>query len=435
MKHNACNFTRPRRGTAYLLIVSMLGLLVISGVSASLISQLRTRSASLAADMQRADVLAESALARALALINSTPTWRTTFLNNVEGPQVSFGGGMISWKAVDENDGNLANNATQSVRLYGYGRFGRSTRVVSVLVSGSGALPIMSNAMTVGGAIVLDTTVLNAPSRAIHTNGSFTGGNASTRINANLLTSGTITPNGCTITGTQAAAAPLASLPDNNAFGFYLANGTAIPWSKVGGKIEKRTISPNSSSYSFVDNNPLGIYIIDCGGNKLEIYNSRIVGTLVILNPGPGSRVGGGSNEDAVHWTPGTPGLPCLLVRGDMAIGFNKAANTVLSEANLSTNFNGTNHPFPFSGGTTDSDTLDTYPSVIDGLVYVSGSLTVDSVSFSRIDNLIVGGAYNVKRDTVTLEYNPSYAATPPPGFTGSGAMQPVQGTWRWEAQ
>ena len=49
-------------------------------------------------------------------------------------------------------------------------------------------------------------------------------------------------------------------------------------------------------------------------GSSITIKECRIVGTLVLLNTGASSIVGGYSNNDCVNWTPAYSNLPCLLV-------------------------------------------------------------------------------------------------------------------------
>ena len=227
-------------------------------------------------------------------------------------------------------------------------------------------------------------------------------------------------------------------MPDANVFDYYIANGTRIPYSSIsGGRINGKVISPTTSGGFFgVADNPKGIYIIDCGGSTIILTNSRIVGTLVILDPGPGSSIGDGIGNDALVWSPAVPNFPCLLVRGNMAIS-NANSALQLVEATYGHNFNPSGTPYPYSGGTTDSDSTDTYPAGIDGLVYVSGNDPANPTSTMRypsVANLIVGGACTAAKDQLTLSPKLIYNAMPPPGFTGGGTLQTVPGTWRWES-
>jgi hypothetical protein len=81
--------------------------------------------------------------------------------------------------------------------------------------------------------------------------------------------------------------------------------------------------------YSGAPTNAQGIYWIDCAGNKLVIERSRIVGTLLVTNPGAGSCI----NNGPINWTPAVAGYPALLVDADIATDANfsiRATNRVL---------------------------------------------------------------------------------------------------------
>jgi hypothetical protein len=434
---NLARIARARRGTAYLLIAAVIALVAIMALAGAMANQIAIRQAALSVDAQRAEVLAESAVSWAIARINADSNWRTTFTNNVEVTRVAAqGGGTMSFKLVDETDGNLSNAPTHAVRVYGYGRYGRATRVLSVVLTGSTPLPALSNALTVGGNMTLSNATLNASGRTIHCNGTVSGGSGSVNINANLSSSVSINLLGINLVGVQLANQPQMALPDANAFDYYLAVGTRIPWSSIsGGAIDRKLITPASSGYFFVSANDRGVYVIDCEGNDIQITRSRIVGTIVLLNPGSGSRIGLGGGVDALHWTPADPGMPCLLVKGNISMSFNMGSGAQLNEASETVNFNPSNSPYPWSGGTTDSDQTDSYPSRIEGLIYVSGNLTSNAQRNTAIGNTIVGGNYSVTGDNVTFTHYPTYAVYAPPGFGGAGTMMPMASTWRWEAQ
>lgn len=426
-----------RRGTAYLVVFGMVSIVLVAALGAAMTARLDIRSVGQTSDALRAEVLAESAVSWAIMRLSADANWRTTYTNNVETATVSVGGGTISFKLVDEIDANLSNKTTQPVRLYGIGRVGAAAKVLSVQLEGSNPLTCLRSAMSVGGNITLDKTVLTAPLQNISGNGNFNGGNSFSAVNGNLLISGTITPNGCPINGTQSAAAPARTMPETSVFDYYVANGTEIPYSSLsGGKISRKVISPSSSGFLLIGSNPKGIYVIDCGGQDIEVTESRIIGTLVILNPGSGSRIGSENGNGGVNWVPAMTGMPALLVKGNMCISFGQAANPTLSEPSASTNFNPSNAAYPYPGGTTDSDETDSYPAVIDGLIYVSGNLTDASgvPQFPSMANLVIGGAFTATHDTLKISHRAIYSAMPPPGFTGDGALRPVPGSWRWEA-
>jgi hypothetical protein len=155
--------------------------------------------------------------------------------------------------------------------------------------------------------------------------------------------------------------------------------------------------------------NPNGIYWINCGGGKLIVERSRIFGTLVVLNPGPGSAIANGP----IRMAPAKPGYPALMVHGNFAI---RSTPRVLNEAEMGVNFNPSNMPYDFNNpaaNPTDSLANDGYPSEIQGLVAVSGNLTCENTPRLRgqvIAGGTVSGAYN-------LNYQPYSMINPPPSF------------------
>jgi len=155
--------------------------------------------------------------------------------------------------------------------------------------------------------------------------------------------------------------------------------------------------------------NPNGIYWIDCGGGKLLVEQSRIFGTLVVLNPGPGSAIANGP----IRMAPAKPGYPALMVNGNFSI---RATPRMLNEAETGVNFNPSNMPYEFNNplaNPTDIQNDDGYPSEIQGLVAVSGNLTFENSPRLR-GQVIVGG--NVS-GTYNLNYQPYSMINPPPGF------------------
>src|ERR1043165_5467312 len=140
------------RGTVYVLVLALVMLMMASGVAAVLTSRVRTRAITQSNDTARAEILAESAVEQALAYMNSNANWRTTYTSGVETAQKVFAGGKISFKLVDECDGNLSGGDSDPVRIYGIGRYGKATQVCSVQAAGSSMLTCLHVPLCVGGA-------------------------------------------------------------------------------------------------------------------------------------------------------------------------------------------------------------------------------------------------------------------------------------------
>ena len=173
--------------------------------------------------------------------------------------------------------------------------------------------------------------------------------------------------------------------------------------------VYQKVLSPTSNPFG-TTTNPQGIYLIDLANSTILIKNSRIVGTLVLIDPKTDSRIGHGG---ALNWEPAVPGFPALLVNNkDVTIN---PSNGGLVEYSNNANFNppGT----PYTGFGEDNDQDDTYPSEIKGLIYCnkrilfSGHPTVTGAVVSDA-NIEIGGE-------LELTHNPTYLFNPPPGFNG----------------
>jgi len=419
-----------RRASTYIMVMGTAMLVTAIGLGAIAVSRLQVRTASWGGDAGEAGILALSAAEHALAKLNlltvaGDPTWRGGYTNGVKVSDIPFGRGTISWMLVDA-DGNLDDNDADPLDLYGIGVVGEARRVYRVsLEPADDPLDCLASAVHSGGNLVVwaygDTLNLNgAPgtSNACIENWSVINGD----VECALTEKGTGTYN-----GTVTEGAPARQMPDpNTVFDYYVKNGTLIDVvdleSCPSGHqcIQNNVLSPTSNPYGAATNR-YGIYVIKCHAQNVKIQNVRVVGTIVLLEAGANCLIQGSS-----HWEPSVPNYPVLLVQGgvaDLTVG-----PAPLAEAALSTNFNPPGTPY---NGMEDADTSDTYPSKINGLVYVSGKLYPKEAT---IDGVIInGGLFETERaggQTTTINYKATYLHNPPPGFRAGGRVVPVGGTW-----
>jgi hypothetical protein len=153
-----------------------------------------------------------------------------------------------------------------------------------------------------------------------------------------------------------------------------------------------------------------GIYWLDCQNENLYIERSRIRGSVLVLNPGPNSRIDYGP----MRWSPHIPGYPALLVNGNFAI---RATNQPLSETANDVNYNPAGFPY---NGSEDGDKSDQYASEIVGLVGVSGTLTYKYTP-QLVGRVIVGGngGAAINNGSPTVTYRPDSLLNPPPPLGG----------------
>jgi hypothetical protein len=171
--------------------------------------------------------------------------------------------------------------------------------------------------------------------------------------------------------------------------------------------------------YSGAPTNSQGIYWLDCQNTtKLVIERSRIFGTLLVENPGPGSCIDYGP----VHMSPAVPGYPTLLVcnAGGNAFAIRATpdpssdpSDDDLKEGANGTNFNPTGAAHKTLG--TDSDQSDAYDSEIRGLLVVSGALDYANNPTIR-GRILVGGSAT---GTPAFTYLPDSLLNPPPPLGG----------------
>jgi hypothetical protein len=213
------------------------------------------------------------------------------------------------------------------------------------------------------------------------------------------------------------------TMPDpSTLFDYYVTNGTVIDLASLPTQgsipaIERALLSPANNPYG--PTNAQGIYVIDCASSPIYLTDSRIVGTLVLLNTGTDSQIYG-----SINCEPAVSNYPTLLVKG--TIKFSPSGD-LLEGSNPATNFNPPGTPY---GGATDTDTSDTYPSLLKGLVYVSDEA---STSFTPVfEGVLVVGVTMTVNGTVDLTYDSRYFSNPPPGFGGGGQMAVSPGTWNW---
>lgn len=183
--------------------------------------------------------------------------------------------------------------------------------------------------------------------------------------------------------------------------------------------IYQKVLSPNSNPFG-AQTNARGIYVIDLSGSKIFVKNSRIVGTLVLIEPEIASRIGDGG---PLTWEPAVAGFPALMVR-DKDITINPSTAGLAEYAN-NTNFNPTGTPYEGLGE--DSDEDDTYASEIKGLIYCNKKVIfyqqpVITGAVLANDNIEIN-------DELDLTHNPIYFFSPPPGFNGPEEIKILLGS------
>ena len=283
--------------------------------------------------------MAVAAAELAPLILSTDPNWRN---NLVSGATIdnSLGNGIATIIFVDENDGDFSTGQYDPVRVYGMGSVGNAVRVRSVLLSPNTSVPMsclevsahsVDDFIGMGGTLTSDQIVSTADS--------ITG--IFSTINADVEYMGmvaSVTINGSKTKVSNARTVPVVAI----VFDHYVQNGTVIPLATlpivnsnptIDGTVLTATFNPYTG-----ETNPAGIYVIDCAGGVVDIQNSRIEGTLVLLNAEALDFANHCQIRGQVSWKPAIPNYPALLVQGDLDFSFQ--GDVTMSESVLGVNLN-----------------------------------------------------------------------------------------------
>jgi hypothetical protein len=406
-----------RTGTTYLAVCGMvllLATLALGGLSAT---RVRARGARTRGDIHDARQYAISATDIGRLWIAQDTTWRTDYANGTWFANQPIGRGTFSLSVTNPN-GALNHSMFDPVVLLATGTAGKATQYAQVtLVAKTQTPTCLTAALSAATGIALGSTTVDANNQILATNGAISA--SSPAVNANLQAMTGIA--GGTFNGTSTTITTALTFPPATVCTYYQQSGTAISVSSIPSTtIQNVLLSPSSNPYgSTPDAN--GVYVIDCQGNNLILQNCRIVGTLVLLNPGIGTEIGNG-----VVWQSAVSNYPCLVVNGSLTISSN---GSYLSEGG-NYNFNPSGTPYPWPSGTSNSTMTDSYPPAVMGLVYVAGNVTLQGTEFA-VNVLAVGGTFTGSASTTLyLNYDPTYYNSPPPGF---GPIQMVVSPGSWQ--
>jgi len=410
-----------RRGTVYVMVLGISLLLAAIGVGALALARVNARAASTVGDAAEARLYAFSAIELGRLWIKQNPDWRAAYPAGVWAADRPIGSGAFTLEVVNAVNPAypLDHAATDPVVMMGTGVKGAARQKMSVELSPRGApLSCLEVSLIANSTITFSSAVVTTD-QTIASNGSLTGTGSmiSGRVEVHTTwTGGNYSPS-LPVTGVAAR-----TMPDPAALDAYIAEGSAISIASipnVSGKktIEKLVISPASPPYG-ASANAKGVYVLDCQNQAVRLRDARVVGTLVVRNPGTGFTV-----EKSVLWETAVANYPALLVSGNATLSYTR---TALSESSLNVNFNPTGTPYQ---GVWDGDKVDTYPSAINGLVYVSGDLTTSADVV--VNGALIAGNSISSTGKLALSYRRTWYDNPPPGFGEAAQMVPTPGSWR----
>ncbi len=401
-----------RRAATYVVVLGGSMLVTVIGLAAVTGMRVQRRTLEMTGDFAQARLHARSAIEMGFYHIGVDSKWRTTRINGSWATKQAIGSGYYGLTVVDPADGDLSSAKADSLVLTGYGYQGDARYNLAVtLVAETQALTCLEVALHADNDLNFSSAVVRCD-QTISANTSVNVGGSDMVSNVEAVNAVNGSVNGTTTTGITPR-----TMPDASVFDYYLTRGTAINYASLAsGQISRTLLSPTNNPFGAT--NAEGIYYIDCAGASVYLNRVRIVGTLVLVNPGGASTI-----DNSIHWEPAVANYPSLLVDGNMNFDMWPDA---LSESSVGINLNPAGTPY---NGTTDNDTSDSYPSVIKGLVYISGD--VKSTYELTIDGVMVVGVSTNIGDMINLTYQSTFLDEPPPGFTDVARMVVSPGSWR----
>ncbi len=415
MIHLAKISVHQRFASTYVVVLGATMLITVAGLSALLVVRGDRRGQEMASDFTEARFLAQSAIEMGQLDIRRDANWRSTKSSGTWRANQALGRGSYSLTVTDA-DGNLGDDSSDSITMTGTGTVGSASFKLAVDLHPEEPAGMDSLGSAVHTATLLsvtsDLTVVDAPASS---NGTVVvlGGT----IDGNVEAVATITVTG-TVKGTTKERVAAKQMPASTVFNDYIATGVSIPYGSLSGStLKKVVLSPGSNPFGAV--HPDGLYVISCANQKLIIKDLRVHGSLVILDPGTGSKI-----EGTVNWETFNPRMPALLVRGSIDFSWTGEVD----EGSLNVNLNPPGSPYKGVANITQSDK---YPGSLVGLVYVSGTLSISKPAEIQGVLISAGVSMDVNRP-VTVTHDPSIILDPPKGFERPNRpMIPTPGTWR----
>lgn len=409
-----------RRGTAYVIVLGTTMIVAALAATALTTTRIRHRYASESIDASIARQCAADGIEAARLWIRKDAAWRTTRTAGVWATNLPMGAGSVTIEVSDPVDGNLARGRHDAVIVKSTGKMG-SARFIQQVTLQAQPIPLAALAYaahTDGEFHVLAGKTLKSAGATISANvtlrndGTITGA-----INVKKVDKlGTVlgSPN---VTNADIKADPPDSVIDN-----YVAMGTLITTPPT---IQNAVLAPGYNPFG--PTNPDGIYVIRPPGD-LTIKTARLQGTIVIITTGK-KKV---TIDDRILIHPYRIDMPTLIIDGDAEFVY-YSDNTSLSEASAGISFNPRGAPYD---GQTNGNKNETYPSEIQGLVHITGKLSMKQTA--RIRGAVI--AQDNKADAIKIEdtpeliYTPSLFTNPPQWYTTEVRMPTLTGSWRQPA-
>ncbi|MFG0327443.1 MAG: hypothetical protein ACF8SC_09295 [Phycisphaerales bacterium JB037] len=403
---------RSRRGSAYLLVLAATTIVTAAGVGALLVQRASHRATKLAQSTADARAAALSGLELGAFVINTVPTWRSTFGEGTWIPGWTVGNATVTVTAytADGSTWQTSTDSTQRIRLVATATAGDATQISTIEVETEvlpgGAIPALSYT-----AVAALGSKLNGGDN-LRVNGAPVATNANFEVDGDLYGDAearSALGSGGTVHGSFSAIASELSLPGSSAFQTYIDRGTVLWGIK---DLKQCLLTPSANPFGF--SNSRGIYVMRPDGDA-SIERSRIEGTLVVILP-DGKKL---QLQKEVLMEPAADGYPTLLVQGNVEIDLDSRNNLLEKDAG---NLNPLTSPYQ---GKWDLDTADAYANTITGLIHATGWIKIRK-EFTGEVIILSNNEIIYEGNDMTLTHDASLVADPPAGYATPGTTRPV---------
>lgn len=423
-----------RRGSVYFVVLATVTIVALLG-TAGVLAQTRQRArADAALESAQAAALARSAIELGLARIMKDGDWRDTPGGGTwykdTAPTGDPRDGVFTLTVTGPDGAALGEEDNDPFELVGTGRVGSATRTAILpFEAETGYIP-----MDCLGVSVLSNNDLRIKFNAgLHGNGIVASNNkvqaSSAFVFADAEAANTV--EGATYYGNTTSNVPKRIMPTRDQMlSAYMAlkpvviSRDALPTNGSEFFLRRIVLSPGSNPFGTRETHPDGIYVIDMGDKDLIIEDVRIHGTLILIQPDNSSIVRG-----SVSISPAVEGYPSIIVtEKDLNFAVTRAP---LDEAKLGVNFNPVGSMVE---GGEDTDMADSYPSMIEGIVYSDKKLIFQTGTQLDLHGQLFSEGDHIEFEIGALvklfPWTEAYDAPPPAFRAGTRSGSVVQGSW-----
>lgn len=356
---------RSRRGGAYVLVLGVTTMVGVMGVGAVLAQRVQFQARSFVEHSVAARIAAIAGLEMAMQQIDEDDQWRELLVADPSFPDVEVNGVTVAVTAASVGGGAIdPDDPAGPIELRAIAQIGSTRQSYRVVLEPIiGGIDPLSHSLVANGAIEFQEESQAHAERPIHAaEASASDADVYADVHVTEPVSGS-SFRGAVVDDAAAPAVP--ELPAG--FGDLLVSPVTIRASQLpvrdGVYRVTGVLGPGvntvggSASVS-------GHYIIDGESEEVAIEGLRLLGSLAASRIS-GPLVVSGSNNLTANGT----SAPVLIVAGNVEFSMRPGP---LDEQATGINYNPPG--VPADDGTTDSDTNDTYPSLITGAIWVGGS-------------------------------------------------------------